>query len=114
MGEVNLQSLAGRQVLHLTTIGRVSGLPREIEIWFVVRRAKFYLFAEYRETAGWVKNIRRNPQVSVRIDSHRIQAQGRVLDAAGDRELWNEVAALADRKYGWGEGLPVEIAPLAT
>src|SRR4051794_33374892 len=29
------------QVLHLTTIGRRTGLPREIEIWFVVYRDRF-------------------------------------------------------------------------
>ena len=32
----SLQSVADKQVLYLTTIGRTTGLPREIEIWFVV------------------------------------------------------------------------------
>jgi len=35
-----------------------------------------------------------------------------VLDRHADRELWDRVAAIADRKYGWGDGLPVEITPL--
>src|SRR5215469_8240548 len=51
------------QVLYLTTVGRRTGLPREIEIWFVVWRERLYLFAETREAAGWVKNIRRTPKV---------------------------------------------------
>jgi deazaflavin-dependent oxidoreductase (nitroreductase family) len=111
MATTSLQSLGDRQVLHLTTIGRVTGLPREIEIWFVVYRERFYLFSEHREVAGWVKNIRRNPAVSVRIGRRRIKAVARVLDRRRDRALWDEVAAIADRKYGWGEGLPVEIEP---
>jgi deazaflavin-dependent oxidoreductase (nitroreductase family) len=113
MAASTLQSLADEQVLHLTTIGRVTGQAREIEIWFVVCREKFYLFSEHREAAGWVKNIRRNPQVGVRIGRRRMKAMGRVLDPQEDRRLWDEVAAIADRKYGWGDGLPVEIAPLA-
>jgi deazaflavin-dependent oxidoreductase (nitroreductase family) len=106
-----LQNLADQQVLHLTTIGRRSGLPREIEIWFVVCRERFYLFSEHREAAGWVRNLRKNSAVSVRIGKHRIDAVARVLGRDRDRALWDEVAAIADHKYGWGDGLPVEIAP---
>lgn len=99
------------RLLYLTTIGHRSGLPREIEIWFVVCGERFYLFAETGEAAGWVRNIRRNPEVSVRIGERQINATARVLDRDTDRELWSRVAALAERKYGWGDGLPVEIAP---
>jgi len=112
MGPVRFQSVADKQVLYLTTIGRTTGLPREIEIWFIVRRERFYLFAETREAAGWVKNIRRNSKVTVRIGEHEIEATARVLDRQADRKLWDEVAGIADRKYGWGEGLPVEITPI--
>jgi hypothetical protein len=49
--------------------------------------------------------------VSVRIGELHLEATARVLDRQADRELWDEVAAIADRKYGWGEGLPVEITP---
>ena len=108
----SLQSVADKQVLYLITIGRRTGLPREIEIWFVVRRERFYLFAETGEAAGWVKNIRRNPKVRVRIGEWLIDATARVLDRHTDRRLWDQVAAIADRKYGWGDGLPVEITPL--
>ena len=59
----SLDSVADKQVLYLTTVGRRTGLPREIEIWFVVWRERLYLFAETREAAGWVKNIRRTPKV---------------------------------------------------
>jgi deazaflavin-dependent oxidoreductase (nitroreductase family) len=110
----NLASIADEQVLYLTTIGRTTGLPREIEIWFVVCREPFYLLAETGEAAGWVKNIRRNPRVMLRIAERQIDAMARVLDRQADRKLWDEVAAIADRKYGWGDGLPVEITPLSS
>jgi deazaflavin-dependent oxidoreductase (nitroreductase family) len=108
----SLESVADKQVLHLTTVGRRTGLPREIEIWFVVWCERLYLFAETREAAGWVKNITRNPKVMVRIGEWRTDATARVLDRHTDRKLWDQVAAIANRKYGWGDGLPVEITPL--
>ena len=110
--QLDFQIIMEEQVLHLTTRGRVSGLRREIESWFVVCRERFYLFAETGEKAGWVKNLRRNPQVAIRIGARQVDAVARVLDRHFDNSLWDEVAAIADRKYGWGDGLPVEITPL--
>ena len=112
MTRVNLQSVAGKQVLYLTTIGRRTGLPRQIEIWFVVYGERFYLFTEMGEAAGWVKNIRRNPKVTVRVGEWQLDATARVLDRHIDYKLWDQVAEIANRKYGWGDGLPVEIAPI--
>jgi deazaflavin-dependent oxidoreductase (nitroreductase family) len=107
-----MTSVADEQVLYLTTVGRRTGLPREIEIWFVVWCERLYLFAETGEAAGWVKNIRRNPRVIVRIGEWQIDATARVLDRHTDSELWDQVAEIANRKYGWGDGLPVEITSL--
>jgi deazaflavin-dependent oxidoreductase (nitroreductase family) len=107
-----LISVVGKHVLYLTTVGRRTGLPREIEIWFVVWCKRLYLFAETREAAGWVKNIRRNPNVTVRIGEWHCDGMARVLDRLADSELWGQVAAIALRKYGWSDGLPVEITPL--
>jgi deazaflavin-dependent oxidoreductase (nitroreductase family) len=106
-------SVQDQQILHLTTTGRRTGLAREIEIWFVVCRDRFYLFAETGEAAAWVKNIRHNPEVAIRVGERRIAATARVLDREIDRTLWQQVSALAERKYGWGDGLPVEITPSA-
>ena len=111
MTGASIQNVADKQVLYLTTIGRRTGLRREIEIWFVVCRERFYLFAETGEAAAWVKNIRRNPEVTVRIGERQIGATARVLERDTDHMLWDKVAAIADRKYGWGDGMPVEITP---
>ena len=75
---------------------------------------RLYLFAETGEAANWVKNIRRNPNVTVRIGELHIDATARVLDRHIDRKLWDQVAEIANRKYGWGDGLPVEITPLSS
>jgi deazaflavin-dependent oxidoreductase (nitroreductase family) len=108
---IGFQDIVDTKVLCLTTVGRRTGLPREIEIWFVTHCGRFYLFAETGEAAAWVKNIRRNPEVVFRIGEQHVEATARVLDREIDRELWAQVAAIADRKYGWSDGLPVEISP---
>ena len=99
------------RVLYLTTIGRRSGLPREIETWFVACNGKLYLLAEHFHRAHWVRNIERNPRVRVRVGGRGRSATARVLDEERDRETWQRAQKLARHRYGWGDGLPVEITP---
>ena len=95
--------------LYLTTTGRKTGQPREIEIWFVQSEGRFYILAEHFHKAQWVKNILRNPSVRVRIEDRDFEATARVLDEKKDATLWKRVQDLEREKYGWGDGLPVEI-----
>ena len=85
-------------------------MPREIEIWFVESNGKFYILAEHFHRAQWVKNIERNPRVRVRIGDREFEATARILDETGDGETWRTAQDLARKKYGWGDGLPVEIS----
>jgi deazaflavin-dependent oxidoreductase (nitroreductase family) len=95
--------------LYLTTIGRITGLPREIEIWFVKSNGKFYILAEHFHEAQWVKNIERNSRVRVRVGDREFEGTARVLDAERDSDAWQTAERLANEKYGWGDGMPVEI-----
>lgn len=99
------------QYLYLTTIGRKTGLPREIEIWFVEFDGKYYILAEHRENANWVKNIKAHPRVHVRVGAQSFDATARVLDKTRDRATYEKAQRLEREKYGWGAGLPVEIMP---
>jgi deazaflavin-dependent oxidoreductase (nitroreductase family) len=112
MPDAALASLADAKVLYLTTIGRRSGQPRTIEIWFTCYQGKLYLNAERAYKAHWVINVIQNPRVHVRIKNQEFAGQARVLDRQQDGDLWQIVAELSRQKYGWGEGLPVEIALL--
>jgi deazaflavin-dependent oxidoreductase (nitroreductase family) len=87
MSSATFENLADPQLLYLTTIGWVTGRPREIEIWFIVHHEKFYVFSEHREAAGWVKNIRDNPNVSVRFEKCSMKAVAQVLDYRKERQL---------------------------
>lgn len=98
------------QYLYLTTTGRITGQPREIEIWFVESQGKLYILAEHFHKTQWVKNIERNPRVRVRVGDSEFEATARVLDKSRDAATWELAQRLEREKYGWGEGLPVEIA----
>ena len=97
--------------LYLTTTGRISGQPREIEIWFTERGGLFYLIAEQRERANWVRNIQALPRVSVRVADRQFDATARVVSYDGEPQLTAAVKALFDAKYGWSDGLVVQLTP---
>ena len=110
--------MAAESFLYLVTRGRKSGVPREIEIWFVAHESRYYLVAETRERAGWVKNLRAHAEVAFSLgtrrdkqrDARSTPARARVVDE-GETQLLVQVRALMDAKYGWSDGLVVEIAP---
>ena len=96
--------------LYLTTTGRVSGQPREIEIWFAEHGGRFYLVAE-RESANWVRNILSQPRVKVRVGDAEFNAIARVVHHDREPQVATPVKALFDAKYGWSDGLIVELTP---
>jgi hypothetical protein len=85
-------------------------MPRQIEIWFTQRAGRFYVIAEY-PTSKWVGNIRSHSDVKVRVAGEEFPARARVLNQERDRSLQHEVQALSRKKYGWGDGLVIEIEP---
>ena len=97
--------------LYLTTTGRRSGQPREIEIWFTRRDGRDYVLAEHGERARWVLNLRADPRVRWRVGDAAFTGQARVVDAAAEPGLSAAVQALSIEKYGWGDGLVVELTP---
>ena len=96
--------------LYLTTTGRHTGLPREIEIWFTSYNGSYYVIAEFA-TSNWVRNIKANPQVKVRVGDDRFAATARVIDAEKEPQLHAAVRQLSSDKYGWGDGLIVQLQP---
>jgi deazaflavin-dependent oxidoreductase (nitroreductase family) len=98
------------QFLYLTTRGRRTGQPREIEIWFTQRQGRYYIIAEY-STSHWVQNIRRDPRVGIRVADVRTAARARLLEPSRDLDLIATVQELSRQKFGWGEGLVVELTP---
>jgi deazaflavin-dependent oxidoreductase (nitroreductase family) len=99
------------QYLYLTTIGRKTGRPHEIEIWFVEHEGRYYLVSEGRTRADWVQNIQQNPAITFRVGETAYSGQGRVVEKILEQELGRAVSEKMDTKYRWSEGLIVELDP---
>jgi deazaflavin-dependent oxidoreductase (nitroreductase family) len=102
--------LEREQYLYLTTRGRATGKPREIEIWFAQNGGRFYVIAEY-PTSNWVKNIRADSAVSVRVARTNFSGRARLVDAEREQDLAVRIKTIFREKYGWGDGQIVEITP---
>ena len=74
-----MDALAEEQYCYLTTTGRVSGEPREIEIWFGLEDETLYMLAEGRERSNWVKNLVKTPAVTVRIGDRTLDGRARTV-----------------------------------
>ncbi|CAA9546663.1 MAG: hypothetical protein AVDCRST_MAG79-2360 [uncultured Thermoleophilia bacterium] len=88
---------------YLTTTGRTSGLPRTIEIWFALDGATLYLLAGGRERAQWVRNLQRDPRVTVRLRDRELRGRARVLAPGEDDDA--TARRLLVEKYGQGRDL---------
>ncbi len=64
----DLRSLAAEDFCYLTTVGRVSGRPHVIEIWFALG------------DEGRIQNLRRNPEVTVRVAGENFEGRARVVE----------------------------------
>jgi deazaflavin-dependent oxidoreductase (nitroreductase family) len=99
------------EFLYLTTTGRRTGLPREIEIWFTRRGDRFHLIAETGERAQWVRNVRADPTVRWRVGARAFTGRARVVDRSRETARAAAVRTRFQAKYGWDEGLIVELRP---
>ena len=62
-----LAPLVGDDYCYLTTRGRASGRPHEIEIWFALHGTTLFLLAGARELSDWVRNLMADPAVMVKL-----------------------------------------------
>ena len=100
-----LERHAADSVCHLATTGRRSGRARVIEIWFATDGERVYILAGGRDRAHWVRNIRADDRVRLRLGGTTLAGRGRIVtDAAEELRARQLVAA----KYqGWSEGRPL-------
>lgn len=102
------EAQADEDYCYLTTVGRRTGKPHEIEIWFAAAAdgGTIYILAGGGERADWVRNARKAAAVEVRIGGRamrgvaRIVAGGSAEDALARRLL---LAKYAPPRYTGGD-----------
>ncbi len=109
-----MQDINQHPYLYLTTIGRKTGNPHEIEIWYVAHEGRFYMVSEHPERSDWVRNLMANSAVMIKVGTRTADAlrgTARLIDRAAEPELARAVADKMNAKYHWSSGQIVEIHP---
>lgn len=96
------EDLARQSVCYLTTTGRVTGKAHEIEIWFAARGRTLYILSGGRDRSDWVKNISREPRVSICIDGQTFPGMAEIVEGT-DEDLSARQTVVA-KYYGWHDG----------
>jgi deazaflavin-dependent oxidoreductase (nitroreductase family) len=113
-------ALGSEDYCYVTTTGRITGKPHEIEIWFALQGDTIYILAGGRERSDWVKNAKKQPRVTVRIadrtGGQSFDGTARIIeprtdeDALARRLLLEKYAKSNDDLDDWGRtALPVAI-----
>jgi deazaflavin-dependent oxidoreductase (nitroreductase family) len=95
-----LSRLKSEEYCYLTTTGRISGRPHQIEIWFAIEDSTLYLLSGNHKS-DWVRNLRAQPAVNVRIAQHRFAGLARLVEA--EREELVARHRVAEKYQEWEE-----------
>ena len=114
--DVGPDSSAAERTIDITTVGRRSGIPRRIEVWFHRVDGRWYLTG-VPGPRGWYANLRANPRFTVHL-KHGVTAdlaatavpvdeptRRRVIAAVLDLQNRPDVAARVSRRQDPGEWL---------
>ena len=88
---------AAASVCVLETIGRTSGEPRRLEIWFATDGRTVFLLAGGRDRAHWVRNLRAKPAARVRVRGRWVTGTAREVEGTADDPVARRLIA---EKYG--------------
>ena len=95
------------QLCYLETIGRVSGNPHEIEIWFAADEETIWMLSGGQDRSDWVRNLQAAPGVRVRIGDLWLSGSAHVVTDPGEEQRARE--QIAAKYYRWQSGpLPTE------
>ncbi len=93
---LDLQALDREPFVQLTVRGRKSGRPYPVKVWFAVNNGKIYVTSGRGTAASWIKNLRHNPEVALRIGQTSFRGTAVWRDDAG---VVTDILPLFYRKY---------------
>ena len=79
--------MADDHYCYLTTVGRRTGLPHRIEVWYAEQGDALYLLAGGGTASDWVRNLVANPAEGVEIGAQAISYVAGVIEGATEEHL---------------------------
>lgn len=101
---------------YVTTVGRRTGRPHTIEIWFARQGSSLYMLSGGGSQSDWVRNLQKTPEVAVRIGGRAFRGRARVVTEPHEDRLARDLVVTKYRPSyggdlsGWRDrALPVAV-----
>lgn len=115
----DLEKVADQSNVEITTIGRKSGKPHTKPIWFVYDQGHLYLQSGGEGRTDWYLNLKKNPQITLKIDTLTFTGKAKFIDDPKETERIHELfrskyltarlAGVVGSSIGHGRAVEVEL-----
>lgn len=117
--KAGLQQVANESNVEITTIGRKSGKSHTKPIWFVYDQGHLYLQAGREGKTDWYQNLKKNPQLTLKIGALTFTGKAQFIDDEKEAERIHKlfkqkyfaarVAGVVGSAIGHGRAVEVEL-----
>jgi len=117
--QAELEKVADQSNVEITTIGRKSGKPHTKPIWFVYDQGHLYLQSGGEGKTDWYLNLKKNPQITLKIDTVTVTGKVKFIDDPKETERIHELfrtkyltarlAGAVGSSIGHGRAVEVEL-----
>jgi deazaflavin-dependent oxidoreductase (nitroreductase family) len=117
--KADLQTVANESTVEITTTGRKSGKAHTKPIWFVYDQGHLYLQSGKGGKSDWYQNLKKNPQMSLKIGSVTFNGKAKFIDDEKETErihglfrskyMGARLAGMVGSSIGHGKAVEVEL-----
>ncbi len=119
VAKADLEKVANESTVEITTTGRKSGKAHTKPIWFVYDQGHLYLQSGKGGKSDWYQNLKKNPQMTLKIGSVSFTGKAKFIDEAKETErihglfstkyIGARLAGMVGSSIGHGKAVEVEL-----
>jgi deazaflavin-dependent oxidoreductase (nitroreductase family) len=119
VAKADLEKVANESTVEITTSGRKSGKAHTKPIWFVYDQGRLYLQSGKGGKSDWYQNLKKNPQMTLKIGTITFQGKAKFIDDQKETErihglfsakyIGARLAGMVGSSIGHGKAVEVEL-----
>jgi len=119
VAKADLEKVANESTVEITTTGRKSGKAHTKPIWFVYDQGHLYLQSGQEGKSDWYQNLKKNPQMTLKIGTVTFQGKAKFIDDQNETErihglfsakyIGARLAGMVGSSIGHGKAVEVEL-----
>jgi len=119
VAKAELEKVANESTVEITTTGRKSGKAHTKPIWFVYDQGHLYLQSGQEGKSDWYQNLKKNPQMTLKIGTVTFQGKAKFIDDQNETErihglfsakyIGARLAGMVGSSIGHGKAVEVEL-----